>query len=322
MSLIKRNLRAGNATGRHTLPACSQLEPTSSEACCARPSCSRRESASSAGELDARRVQAGRGQGRRRGPDAPGGRRARRRHGRRDAAALVPEPAPGGRRRVRRLGPRRVPLGRVALGRARRPDGRAPADRASSGKLRRRRSLSGEELAYARGRTDRVLKVTLPSPSLFANFYDPERSRDAYPTLEEFLGDVAEILREEVEELVDLGATYVQLDAPHYPLLLDPGYRDFYESRGWPADSWLELGLELDNHRHRRPSRRDVRLPPLPREPGEPLARLGRLRLARRPPLPPRERAAAPARVRRRALRRLRAARRRCPRTRSACSAS
>jgi len=58
---------------------------------------------------------------------------------------------------------------------------------------------------------------------------------------------VAEILREEVDELVRLGARYIQLDAPHYPLLLDPGYRDFYESRGWPADRWLDLGLELDN---------------------------------------------------------------------------
>ncbi len=115
------------------------------------------------------------------------------------------------------------------------------------GTLRRRRSLSGEEFAYARGRTDRVLKVTLPSPSLFANFYDPERSRGAYPTLESFLGDVAEILREEVDELVDLGATYIQLDAPHYPLLLDPRYREFYESRGWPAERWLDLGVELDN---------------------------------------------------------------------------
>ena len=115
------------------------------------------------------------------------------------------------------------------------------------GTLRRRRSLSGEEFAYARGRTDRVLKVTLPSPSLFANFYDPGRSREAYPTLEAFLEDVAAILREEVDELVELGATYIQLDAPHYPLLLDPGYRDFYESRGWPAERWLDLGLELDN---------------------------------------------------------------------------
>lgn len=115
------------------------------------------------------------------------------------------------------------------------------------GTLRRRRSLSGEEFAYARGRTDRVLKVTLPSPSLFANFYDPDRSRDAYPTLEAFLEAVAAILREEVTELVELGATYIQLDAPHYPLLLDPGYRDFYESRGWPAERWLDLGLDLDN---------------------------------------------------------------------------
>ncbi|HZA77478.1 MAG TPA: hypothetical protein VE623_13935, partial [Acidimicrobiales bacterium] len=34
---------------------------------------------------------------------------------------------------------------------------------AVTGKLRRRRSLCAEEFAYARGRTDRVLKVTLPS---------------------------------------------------------------------------------------------------------------------------------------------------------------
>lgn len=114
-------------------------------------------------------------------------------------------------------------------------------------KLRRKRSLSAEELTYARGRTERVLKVTLPSPSLFSNFYDPERSHQAYASLEDFLGAVAEIMREEVDELVRLGATYIQLDAPHYPLLLDPTYREFYESRGWPADRWLDLGVELDN---------------------------------------------------------------------------
>jgi 5-methyltetrahydropteroyltriglutamate--homocysteine methyltransferase len=119
---------------------------------------------------------------------------------------------------------------------------------AVEGRLRRKRFLSAEEFTYACGRTDRVLKVTLPSPSLFANFWDPVRSTAAYTSLEEFLGDVAEILREEVDELVRLGATYIQLDAPHYPLLLDPTYRDFYASRGWPAERWLDLGLELDNH--------------------------------------------------------------------------
>jgi 5-methyltetrahydropteroyltriglutamate--homocysteine methyltransferase len=115
-------------------------------------------------------------------------------------------------------------------------------------KLHRKRFLSAEEFTYARGRTDRVLKVTLPSPSLFANFWEPDRSSGAYADAETFLGDAAEILREEVDELVRLGATYIQLDAPHYPLLVDPAYRDFYEQRGWPAERWLDFGLELDNH--------------------------------------------------------------------------
>jgi 5-methyltetrahydropteroyltriglutamate--homocysteine methyltransferase len=115
------------------------------------------------------------------------------------------------------------------------------------GRLRRRRFLSAEEFTFARRRTERIVKVTLPSPSLFANFYDPQRSRGAYPKLESFLADVAEILRDEVDELVRLGCEYVQLDAPHYPLLLEPTYRDFYESRGWLAEHWLDFGLELDN---------------------------------------------------------------------------
>src|SRR5258707_11114808 len=98
--------------------------------------------------------------------------------------------------------------------------------------LRRKRSLATEEFVYARSRTDRIVKVTLPSPSLFANFWDPERSQGAYRNLEEFMADIADLLREEVDELVRLGAVYIQLDAPHYPLLVDPAYREFYESRG------------------------------------------------------------------------------------------
>jgi 5-methyltetrahydropteroyltriglutamate--homocysteine methyltransferase len=115
------------------------------------------------------------------------------------------------------------------------------------GKLQRKRFLTAEEFTYVRGRTTRIHKINIPSPSLFANFWDPDRSTAAYPNLEAFLGDVANVLRQEVEELVRLGATYIQIDAPHYPLLIDPTYRDFYETRGWPAGRWLDLGLELDN---------------------------------------------------------------------------
>ncbi len=113
--------------------------------------------------------------------------------------------------------------------------------------LHRRRSLAAEEFVYLRARTDRVAKVTLPSPGLFANFWSPEASTGAYPALADFLGDVARILREEVEELAGYGASYIQLDAPHYPLLLDADTRAFYEARGWSLADWLALGVELDN---------------------------------------------------------------------------
>ncbi|MGH9023080.1 MAG: cobalamin-independent methionine synthase II family protein, partial [Acidimicrobiia bacterium] len=113
--------------------------------------------------------------------------------------------------------------------------------------LRRRRHLSAEEFTYCRGRTDRIVKVTLPSPSLFSSFWDPQRSTGAYRDAEEYLGAVAEILKEEVDELVRLGTTYIQIDAPHYTMLVDPAYREFYEQRGRPAQQWLDFGLELDN---------------------------------------------------------------------------
>lgn len=56
-----------------------------------------------------------------------------------------------------------------------------------------------------------------------------------------------EILRQEVAELVRLGATYIQLDAPHYPLLHDPVTRAYYEGRGWSLERWLRRGIEFDN---------------------------------------------------------------------------
>jgi hypothetical protein len=47
--------------------------------------------------------------------------------------------------------------------------------------------------------------------------------------------------------LIRLGASYIQLDAPHYGLLLDPKTRAFYEKLGWKLAQWLSLGIELDN---------------------------------------------------------------------------
>lgn len=123
-----------------------------------------------------------------------------------------------------------------------RPDGLGVVER-----LRRRRHLCAEEFTYLRSLTDRQTKVTVPSPSLWANLWSTEVAGEIYPTLDSFLEDVVAITRDEVEELVRLGATYIQIDAPHYMLLVDPGTRRFYEERGWDLDQWLSSGIDLDN---------------------------------------------------------------------------
>jgi 5-methyltetrahydropteroyltriglutamate--homocysteine methyltransferase len=125
---------------------------------------------------------------------------------------------------------------------AERPPGLAVVDR-----LHRRRSLAAEELTFLRSLTDRIPKVTLPSPSMLGSLWDPELSRDAYPTLDDYCEDVVSVLVDEVRELQRLGCTYVQIDAPHYPLLSDPAWRAFYESRGWTVERWLQRGIAWDN---------------------------------------------------------------------------
>jgi len=122
-----------------------------------------------------------------------------------------------------------------------------PSGLAVTGRLRRRRFLAAEEYTFMRAATTRTVKVTLPSPTLFANLWDPERSRGPYPRFDDFMADVVEILIDEVRELRRLGCTYVQIDAPHYPLLIDPRWRAFYEQRGWSLERWLSYGIELDN---------------------------------------------------------------------------
>lgn len=122
-----------------------------------------------------------------------------------------------------------------------------PAELGVRRRLRRLRHIAAEDFTYLRARARATAKVTLTSPSLYANLWSPEHSREAYPTLDEFLEDVAALTRDEIDELARLGCTYIQLDAPHYPLMIDPATRAFYEGQGWSAARFIDRGIELDN---------------------------------------------------------------------------
>ena len=115
------------------------------------------------------------------------------------------------------------------------------------GKLRWRRQMAVEEFTYLRGRTKKPVKVTLLSAQQAAAYYDPEKSRSAYPTRDAYLADLVDFTRREIVELKRLGCQYIQIDAPQYAALLDETIREGYRQRGSDPDKMLDANIELDN---------------------------------------------------------------------------
>jgi 5-methyltetrahydropteroyltriglutamate--homocysteine methyltransferase len=114
-------------------------------------------------------------------------------------------------------------------------------------RLKRIRPMCTEEYSYARARTDKPVKVTLINAQQAAAYYDAEKSKGAYPTIEPYLADIVDILRLEIAELVRLGCVYIQLDAPQYAGLLDPAIREGYRKRGTDPERLLDRCIEMDN---------------------------------------------------------------------------
>ena len=114
-------------------------------------------------------------------------------------------------------------------------------------RLRKKRHLCAEEFTYLRARTKLPAKVTLISAQQAAAYYDNNRSQGAYATIDSYLADLVDILRNEIAELIRLGCTYIQIDSPQYTALLDPELREGYRRRGNDPDRLLDLSIEMDN---------------------------------------------------------------------------
>jgi 5-methyltetrahydropteroyltriglutamate--homocysteine methyltransferase len=113
--------------------------------------------------------------------------------------------------------------------------------------LRWKRSMCSEEWTFLRSVARGPGKVTMLSAQQAAAYYDPEKSKGAYPTRDAYLADVVDFSRREVEELARLGCTYIQIDGPQYGALLDPTIREGYRQRGSDPEELIDRCIELDN---------------------------------------------------------------------------
>jgi 5-methyltetrahydropteroyltriglutamate--homocysteine methyltransferase len=113
-------------------------------------------------------------------------------------------------------------------------------------KVRPRSSPALDEFRAARDRTDKPLKVTLPSPMLIGAFWSPEHSRAVYPDPFALFAEAAEGVRRWVGELFDAGCRYVQIDAPEFnEVYADARVRAEYEGRGIDPARFKAEGAEL-----------------------------------------------------------------------------
>jgi 5-methyltetrahydropteroyltriglutamate--homocysteine methyltransferase len=119
---------------------------------------------------------------------------------------------------------------------------------AAGAKLRKTRKMTGYEVPFLKKNTHGPFKVTLPAPSNFMlASYKKGITDKFYPTHEDLLKDLVEIVRDDVKWLVAEGVQYIQFDAPFYSHYLDPLQRARMRQEGRSPDKELENAIAGDN---------------------------------------------------------------------------
>lgn len=114
-------------------------------------------------------------------------------------------------------------------------------------KIKKKHDISVDEFSFLRGITEKPKKITIPSPTMMSYYFVPGISDKIYPDPMEFLHEVTLILKEGVSELERIGATYIQVDAPEFGMLLDPVQQAWFAKKGFNPDTLVSEGIEMIN---------------------------------------------------------------------------
>ena len=104
---------------------------------------------------------------------------------------------------------------------------RSPTRFEITGRLKRSRGIETDNFKYLASVTNRTPKLCIPSPTILHMRGGRDAiDKHAYPEMEDFYADLAQVYREEIRELADLGCTYLQLDDPNLAYLCDEKMRE------------------------------------------------------------------------------------------------
>jgi 5-methyltetrahydropteroyltriglutamate--homocysteine methyltransferase len=116
------------------------------------------------------------------------------------------------------------------------------------GKVRRERGFSTGEFSFLKATAKATPKITMPSLPTF-HFYRPVGGIDAsvYGTPREFFHDFAEVFRQEIVALADLGARYIQMDEVPLAMLCDGQVREQVRAGGADPDDLIAIYIDAIN---------------------------------------------------------------------------
>lgn len=114
-------------------------------------------------------------------------------------------------------------------------------------KLQKKHDISVDEYSFLRGTTDKLKKITIPSPTMMSYYFVPGISDKVYPSPTKYLDEVTQILKQGVAELERIGAIYIQVDAPEFGMLLDPIQQEWFAKKGFNPDTLVADGIEMIN---------------------------------------------------------------------------
>ena len=115
-------------------------------------------------------------------------------------------------------------------------------------KLRKKGRFTPGEAPFLKQHAPGPFKVCTPAAMQHAiSRYKPGVTDEVYPTIHDMLQDVAMIMRDEVQALIDEGASYVQLDAPSYSTFFDPKRRASLQASGIDPVGALDAAIAADN---------------------------------------------------------------------------
>ncbi len=113
--------------------------------------------------------------------------------------------------------------------------------------LRLIRNVALEEYAFSSRHAATPVKVALMSPDRISQRYAWEDSLDVYPDMDAFVADVVAIGREMIQQLIDAGCRYIQIDAPGYTAYVDEVSLERMRARGEDPEENLARSIRADN---------------------------------------------------------------------------